>query len=62
MLFQNNIKMHTVYQVLKLIQLNQLRVLTVKAWLIQLVILETTLALVQDFKNNPSDLHVLVNF
>ena len=52
MLFQNNMTKLTVYQVLKLIQLNQLQVLTENLWMMQLVSLVTTLALVQDSINN----------
>ena len=62
MLFQNNMTKLTVYQVLKPIQLNQLRVLTVNLWMMQLVSLVTTLALVQDSINNLSNLPILVNF
>ena len=62
MLFQNNMTKLTVYQVLKPIQLNQLQVLTVNLWMMQLVSLVTTLALVQDSINNLSNLPILVNF
>ena len=62
MLFQNNMTKLTVYQVLKPIQLNQLQVLTENLWMMQLVSLVTTLALVQDLINNLSNLPILVNF